>query len=319
MTALVMPDIAICADCRREICDPANRRYRYPFTNCTNCGPRFSIIESLPYDRANTSMKRFVMCPAVPSEYDDPRDRRFHAQPNACPMCGPQLALWDGTGKALAVARRRAAIAARRDSRRPDRRRQGAGRLPPDGGCAQRRRRCSGCAGASIARRSRSPSMCRRPGRASSRHCDVSETKRGCCTSPEAPIVLLTRRRDADRSRHRAHASRPATRISASCCRTRRCITCCMREVGGPVVATSGNLSDEPICTDEHEARRAARRHRRPVPRPRPARSSATSTTRSCASMLGRELVLRRARGYAPLPIPICATRRRRCSRSART
>ena len=83
------PDIATCPDCLHDTFDPTNRRYLYPFTNCTNCGPRFSIIESLPYDRPNTTMKHFPMCPECRAEYEDPLDRRFHAQPNACPVCGP--------------------------------------------------------------------------------------------------------------------------------------------------------------------------------------------------------------------------------------
>jgi hydrogenase maturation protein HypF len=84
-TALILPDIATCAECRLEVFDPGNRRFRYPFTNCTNCGPRFSIIEALPYDRPNTSMRMFDMCAKCAAEYHNPRDRRFHAQPNACP------------------------------------------------------------------------------------------------------------------------------------------------------------------------------------------------------------------------------------------
>ena len=90
---LVSPDIATCPDCLREIFDPTDRRYLYPFTNCTNCGPRFTIIQALPYDRPNTTMRRFVMCPECQSEYENPLDRRFHAQPNACPECGPKLTL----------------------------------------------------------------------------------------------------------------------------------------------------------------------------------------------------------------------------------
>ena len=90
---LVSPDIATCDDCRRELLDPADRRFRYPFTNCTNCGPRFTIIEELPYDRERTTMRHFPLCPACRKEYEDPADRRFHAEPNACPVCGPRVKL----------------------------------------------------------------------------------------------------------------------------------------------------------------------------------------------------------------------------------
>lgn len=99
-TALVLPDIATCADCLAEVLDPSDRRHGYPFTNCTNCGPRFSILQALPYDRPNTTMRRFVLCPTCQAEYDDPRDRRFHAQPNACPVCGPRLSV---NGERLSV------------------------------------------------------------------------------------------------------------------------------------------------------------------------------------------------------------------------
>ena len=96
---LVSPDLATCSDCRKEIFAPPDRRYRYAFTNCTQCGPRFTIIESMPYDRPSTTMRQFEMCSACRAEYDNPENRRFHAQPNACPVCGPELALRDSRGQ----------------------------------------------------------------------------------------------------------------------------------------------------------------------------------------------------------------------------
>src|SRR4029078_4466391 len=100
-TAIVLPDIATCPDCLADMSDPINRRYQYPFTNCTNCGPRFSIIEALPYDRTSTTMKAFEMCDECLAEYEDPEDRRFHAPPNACTKCGTHIDLRDSEGSVI--------------------------------------------------------------------------------------------------------------------------------------------------------------------------------------------------------------------------
>ncbi len=98
---LISPDVMVCEDCLAEMRDPANRRHRYPFINCTNCGPRYTIIEDIPYDRPKTTMRSFSMCPACRAEYDDPADRRFHAQPNACPVCGPRVTLCEAGGSVV--------------------------------------------------------------------------------------------------------------------------------------------------------------------------------------------------------------------------
>jgi acylphosphatase/DNA-directed RNA polymerase subunit RPC12/RpoP len=113
-SALVSPDVATCADCLREVFDPDDRRYRYAFTNCTNCGPRFTIVCDVPYDRATTTMAGFAMCPDCAREYHDPRDRRFHAQPIACPACGPRLALLGSSGAPLGGDSLRGAVGALR-------------------------------------------------------------------------------------------------------------------------------------------------------------------------------------------------------------
>lgn len=101
-TTLISPDVSVCRDCLKELYDPRDRRFGYPFINCTNCGPRFTIIQDVPYDRPRTAMKDFVMCPACQAEYDNPADRRFHAQPNACPVCGPRVMLTDRKGQTIA-------------------------------------------------------------------------------------------------------------------------------------------------------------------------------------------------------------------------
>ncbi len=296
-TTLVLPDIATCPDCLAEIFDPADRRFRYPFTNCTNCGPRYSIIEALPYDRPNTTMRAFPMCPACRAEYNNPLDRRFHAQPNACPLCGPRLALWGPDGGEQ--ARDHGALLLAADALR-------AGLVVAvkglggfhllvdarDAAAVQRLR--------ARKRREAKPFALLYPSLDAVRaDCDVSELEAALLSAPEAPITLLRRRAGAAGVAEAVAPGNPYLGAMLPCTPLHHLL---LAELGFAVVATSGNLSDEPICTDEREAldRLAGVAdvflvHDRPI-----ARHVDDSIVRV---MAGRELVLRRARGYAPLPV----------------
>lgn len=298
-STLILPDIATCPECLNEVFDPGNRRFRYPFTNCTHCGPRFTIIESLPYDRPNTSMKSFEMCPDCRLEYEDPQNRRFHAQPNACPACGPQLELWDRTGRVL--------------FRKNDALIEAAERIRKGGILAVK-----GLGGFHLVADARDPEAVGELRRRKHREekpfalmcpsleqihqlCIVSPLEARLLTSPECPIVLL-QRLDGQTSFSLAENVAPGNPYLGIMLPYTPLHHLLMKEVGFPVIATSGNLSDEPICTGEHEAlvRLASIAdlflvHDRPI-----VRHVDDSIVRVT---LGREMVLRRARGYAPLPL----------------
>ncbi len=300
-TVLVLPDIATCSDCLAEVFNPADRRYRYPFTNCTNCGPRFTIIQALPYDRPNTTMRRFTMCPACQSEYENPLDRRFHAQPNACPVCGPRLSLWQQTGEdgywskvsEGDEALKRAAGALR------------AGQIVAVKGLGGFHLMADARNAETIARlRQRKPRrdkpfalMVRDLAQAHAL-CDIPLQAEVLLTSPEAPIVLLRRRPGAPVAGNVAPGN-PNLGLMLPYTPLHHLL---LRELDFPVVATSGNLSDEPICTDEQEAMQRLGHiadlflvHDRPI-----ARHADDSVA---WVVLDEPRLLRRARGYAPLPV----------------
>ncbi|MDD2706809.1 MAG: carbamoyltransferase HypF [Verrucomicrobiae bacterium] len=295
-TALVLPDIAVCAECLKEIRDPGNRRHRYPFTNCTNCGPRFTIIASLPYDRARTSMSVFPMCPLCRSEYENPKDRRFHAEPNACPVCGPHMELWDAAGGLLASGEDalKEGEQAIRDGKVVAVKGVGGFHLMvaaqnQDAVRLIRRRK----------HREMKPLALMFPTLASVREiCRVTEMEEQLLMSPESPIVLLSR--DVDGKIAPAVApGNPYLGVMLPYTPLHHLL---LGDLGFPVVATSANLSDEPICVDGREALVRLKgiadvflTHNRQI-----FHHADDSVVRI---MAGREMVIRRARGYAPLPV----------------
>ncbi len=295
-STLILPDIATCPDCLEEVFNPSERRYFYPFTNCTNCGPRFSIIESLPYDRPNTTMKQFVMCVDCRKEYENPHDRRFHAQPIACPVCGPHIELWDLSGNVLDT--RHNALLHTVETIR-------SGKIVA----------VKGMGGFHLLADARNESavhtLRQRKGREEKplalmfpsiekvqSECEVSILEETLLQSPESPIVLLKRKSNQSQIAVSVAPSNPYLGVMLPYTPLHHIL---MRELNIPVVATSGNRSNEPICIDEHEALKRLNGiadyfliHNRPIKR-----HVDDSIVRV---MAGREMIVRRARGYAPLP-----------------
>jgi hydrogenase maturation protein HypF len=281
----VLPDLATCDDCRRELLDPTNRRFEYPFTNCTNCGPRYTIVVDIPYDRRNTTMREFVLCPACRGEYENPANRRFHAQPNACPICGPKL---DGTITNTASALRAGKIVALKGI--------GGFQLLVD---ARQR--------AAVARlrqrkhREEKPFALMMPSLEVARgYCEISDAEQELLVSQAAPIVLMRPKPGTDIASNVAHCS-PYLGVMLPYSPLHHLL---MRECQFPLIATSGNLSDEPIAIANDEATTRLKNiadhllmHNRPIVRA--CDDSVVRLTR------GRAGILRRARGYAPLGIRV--------------
>jgi hydrogenase maturation protein HypF len=292
----ISADVATCDDCLRELFDPNDRRYRYPFINCTNCGPRFTIIENIPYDRANTTMRDFEMCAACRDEYEDPLDRRFHAEPTACPRCGPHLTLRDTYGteanligdlieEAAALLRRGKILAVK-----------GIGgfhlacdALSSDAVEELRRRKF----------REDKPFALMAASVATIRnYCHVSAEEAALLLSGPRPIVLLARRAGTAVP----DAVAPGVSNLGFMLPYSPLHHLLVKEFERPLVLTSGNLSDEPICYVDDDASGRLRSiadyflvHDRQIH---------IRTDDSVARVHERrEMILRRSRGYAPAPI----------------
>ena len=299
---LTSPDVATCADCAAEQRDPSNRRYRHPFVNCTNCGPRFTIIAALPYDRASTTMASFAMCADCEREYTDPGDRRFHAQPVCCPNCGPTLRYRDGNG----------------DRAHSDEALREARRLLRDGGIVA----VKGIGGYHLAcdadderavselrrrkRRGDKPFAVMVPDLPAAREiAHVDEPCARLLCGPQRPIVLMPRRRHA-RIADAVAPRNPDLGVMLAYTPLHTLLFGLPGDDAGPtvLVMTSGNLGGEPICyTDDDAVERLSRladgwlMHDRDILVP-----CDDSVVRVVDDV---ELPIRRSRGYAPLPIAL--------------
>jgi hydrogenase maturation protein HypF len=292
----ISPDLATCADCVAELFDPMDRRVRYPWLSCAQCGPRFTMVTGIPYDRANTTMFRFVLCKACRAEYEAPENRRFHAESTACPACGPTLALWDADGEVSAKGEeallrtcriiRAGGIVAVKGI--------GGFHLWVDATSEEAVQRLR-----DRKRRPHKPFAVMFPSLEAVRtYCTLSPGEAEWLTSPEAPIVILQRLEETSLVQGIA----PGNATVGAMLPYTPLHHLLMSELETPVVATSGNLSDEPIVTDEREVRRrlagiahAFLIHDRPIARPMD--DSVVRMTRS------GPIVLRRARGLVPRTI----------------
>jgi len=302
---LISPDICICADCLRELRDPQDRRHAYPFSNCTNCGPRFTIISDIPYDRPKTTMRAFAMCPRCDREYHDPGDRRFHAQPNACPVCGPQVELM-GNGDRLGETTPQA------EAVDTARRLLAEGEIVAVKGLGGFHLACDATNPRAVATLRERKRRVDKPFAVMSldvktvrRYCEVSEGEAQLLEVPARPIVLLRRRPDSPIAREVAPGNNytgvmlPYTPLHYLLLEgTGRNGA----ELPLALVMTSGNLSEEPIATGNEEALERLGHladyfllHNRDI-----YVRCDDSVTRL---FRGREAIMRRSRGYAPFPV----------------
>ncbi len=299
--AEISPDGDVCSDCLRELFDPGDRRYRYPFINCTNCGPRYSIITGIPYDRPLTTMSRFSLCPACRAEYEDPENRRFHAQPNACPACGPQLRLTDAAGSDVCGSPLDTAISLLREGKIVALKGIGGFHLAVDA--------CNEDAVRELRRRKRrdeKPFALMAPGLDEiGRFAVVDATEERLLAGVERPIVLLRKREENPISPLVA----PVNGYFGAMLPYTPLHHLLLRDNFLALVMTSGNLSDEPIAYRDDEARERLAEiadffltHDREIH---------TRTDDSVIRVFrGNPLFLRRSRGYVPRGISLPAAQR---------